>query len=72
MKIWVIGRSYPEPSNNMTGSFELEQAKMLQKNGEDVSYLCCSLHPKKKIKDWGFQSWREDDITVYTDRKSVV
>lgn len=67
MKIWVIGRSYPEPSNNMTGSFELEQAKMLQKNGEDVSYLCCSLHPKKKIKDWGFQSWREDDITVYTD-----
>lgn len=67
MKIWVIGRSYPEPSNNMTGSFELEQAKMLQKNGEDVSYLCCSLHPKKKIKDWGFQSWQEDGITVHTD-----
>ena len=35
MKIWVIGRSYPEPSNNMMGSFEYEQAKMLQKNGEE-------------------------------------
>ena len=67
MKIWVIGRSYPEPSNNMTGSFELEQAKMLHKNGEEVSYLCCSLHPKKKIKEWGLQSWQEGGITIYSD-----
>lgn len=66
MKIWVIGRSYPEPDNNMTGSFEIEQAKMLHKNGEDVSYLCCSLHPKKKIKEWGFQSWQEEGMAVYS------
>ena len=64
MKIWIIGRSYPEPSNNMTGSFELEQAKMLRKNGEEVCYLCCSLHPNKVIKEWGYQSWEEDGITV--------
>lgn len=67
MKIWVIGRSYPELGNNMIGSFELEQAKMLHKNGEDVCYLCCSLHPIKKIKGWGFQKWQEDGITVYAD-----
>lgn len=66
MKIWVIGRNYPEPSNNMKGSFELEQAKMLQKNGEEVCYLCCLLHPKKVIKERGFQSWVEDGISVYT------
>lgn len=64
MKIWVIGRSYPEPGNNMTGSFELEQAKMLQKNGEDVCFLCCSLHLNKVIRAWGFQTWEEDGVTI--------
>lgn len=64
MKIWVIGRSYPEPSNNMTGSFELEQAKMLRKSGKDVCYLCSSLHPNKVIKDWGYQSWEEDGVKI--------
>ncbi|WP_316268712.1 glycosyltransferase family 4 protein [Claveliimonas bilis] len=67
MKIWVIGRSYPEPGNNMSGSFELEQAKMLQKNGNEVSYLCCSLHPNKKIRRWGYQRWKDDGIKVYSD-----
>ena len=52
MKIWVIGRNYPEPSNNMSGSFEIEQAKMLQKYGNNVQYICCSFHPIKKIKNW--------------------
>lgn len=69
MKIWVIGRSYPELSNNMLGSFEFEQAKMLQKNGEEVCYLCCSLHPKKVIRDWGFQYWEEEGIKVWTCSK---
>lgn len=69
MKIWVIGRSYPEPSNNMTGSFELEQAKMLQKNGEEVYYLCCSLHLNKVIKGWGYQSWEENGMKICTYSK---
>lgn len=64
MKVWVIGRSYPESGNNMSGLFELEQAKMLQKNGEDVYYLCGSFHPNKVIKAWGYQSWIEDEVTV--------
>ena len=66
MKVWVIGRGYPEPLNNMTGTFEFDQAKMLQKNGENVCYICCSLHPTKVIKAWGFQSWKEDGVTVCT------
>lgn len=48
----------------MCGSFELEQAKMLQKNGEDVCYLCASLHPNKVIKARGYQFWREDGVMV--------
>ena len=48
----------------MTGSFEFEQAKMLRKNGEEVCYLCCSLHPNKIIKVRGYQSWQEDKVTV--------
>lgn len=69
MKIWVIGRSYPEPSNNMMGTFEIEQAKMLQKNGEDVRYLCCSLHPTRVIKKRGYQCWKENGITVHSCSK---
>lgn len=38
MKIWVIGRAYPKPENNMTGSFEFEQAEMLVKRGYEVYY----------------------------------
>lgn len=69
MKIWVIGRSYPEPDNNMIGSFELEQAKVLQRNGEEVCFLCASLHPNKVIKGWGYQSWQEDGMTICTYSK---
>ena len=64
MKIWVIGRSYPAPENNMTGSFELEQAKMLYKNGEKVCYLCCSLHPNKVIGTMGYHTWVDEGIII--------
>lgn len=66
MNIWVIGRSYPLPINNMQGSFELEQAKMLAKHGHTVSYIACVFHPFKKVKKWGYCEWKEDNITVYT------
>ena len=36
MVIWVVGRNYPLPDNDMQGSFELEQAKMLARYGYDV------------------------------------
>ena len=65
MKIWVIGRSYPQAGNNMMGSFELEQAKLLAGNGEEVHYLCGSLHPLRTIKGWGTQHWEEDGVVVH-------
>lgn len=67
MNIWVIGRSYPLMLNNMQGSFELEQAKMLAKHGQNVSYLACVFHPFKKVKKWGFCKWNEDNMHVYTN-----
>lgn len=66
MNIWVIGRSYPLPINNMQGSFELEQAKMLAKHGHKVSYIACIFHPFKKVKKWGYAVWTEDNVMVHT------
>ncbi|MDE6784218.1 MAG: glycosyltransferase family 4 protein [Ruminococcus sp.] len=66
MKIWVIGRNYPLVSNKMQGSFELEQAKMLSKYGNSVTYFACVLHPSKYIKKRGFQCWKEDNLYVCT------
>lgn len=66
MNVWIIGRNYPDPSNKMSGSFELEQAKMLAKKGATVCYLAASLHPTKRIKSAGFQSWEEDGVSVFT------
>ena len=39
MKVWVIGRAFPKKENNMTGSFEFEQAEILAKHGLSVVYL---------------------------------
>jgi|GEM_PF-1350288 len=64
MKIWVIGRHYPAVNNRMRGSFEIEQAKMLARGGHDVTYIAVVFHPYKKIRSWGFASWKEDGIRV--------
>ena len=64
MMIWVIGRNYPLPGNDMQGSFELEQAKMLARYGNEVHYLACSLHPFKRIKGSGIQSWIDEGVKV--------
>lgn len=66
MNIWVIGRSYPQKINNMQGSFELEQAKMLAKHGNKVTYIACVFHPFKKVKKWGLCYWLEDNIDIFT------
>lgn len=65
MNIWVIGRSYPMKSNNMIGSFELEQAKMLAKHGHNVSYITIVFHPFKKINKWGFSFFDDDNVKIY-------
>lgn len=64
MKLWVIGRHYPAVNNRMRGSFEIEQAKMLARGGHDVTYIAIIFHPYKKIRNWGFATWKEDGIRV--------
>lgn len=65
MKIWVIGRNYPTPSNKMCGSFEYEQAQILAKKGNEVIYITCPFHPLYKVKKWGSVDWQVDNIHVY-------
>lgn len=64
MKIWVIGRGHPAEGNSMSGSFELAQSKMLAKGGHDVTYIAISFHPFRRIRNWGYATWHEDQITV--------
>lgn len=66
MNIWVIGRSYPQRINNMQGSFEIEQAKMLQKHKNNVAYLSCVFHPFKKVRKWGFCYWNENGLDIFS------
>lgn len=66
MNIWVIGRSYPQKSNNMQGSFELDQAKMLSKYGHKVTYISCVFHPFKKVRKWGISDIVEDNVRIIT------
>ena len=64
LKIWVIGRNYPSRKNRMAGSFELDQAKMLAKNGHIVTYVTLVFHPFKKIHKWGYHTWFEDNVRI--------
>lgn len=67
MNIWVIGRSYPTKQNKMRGSFELEQAKLLEKHGHNVSYIAAVFHPINKIKKWGYATFSDGNIQVYVE-----
>lgn len=66
MNIWIIARSYPIQKNKMRGSFELEQARLLADAGHNVSFLAVIFHPINKVKKWGFCSWQDGQIKVYT------
>lgn len=65
MKIWVIGRGYPTTSNKMWGSFELEQAKLLARNGHDVSYISLTLSFFDRKDPRGFRNFVEDNVSIY-------
>ncbi len=66
MKIWVIGRAYPLPKNQLQGSFELEQAKMLTRYGHEISYLALVFHPFRNIHKWGMDGWNEENVNIVT------
>lgn len=68
MLIWVIGRGFPDKGNNMRGSFELEQARLLSEYGageNKVTYITAAFHPYKRIRKWGFCTFREGSIQVF-------
>lgn len=39
---------------------------MLARQGHDVTYIACVFHPFKKVKKWGFCSWNEEKVRIYT------
>lgn len=65
MKIWVIGRSYPIKQNKMRGTFELEQAQLLERGGNQVSYIAAIFHPVNKVKKWGYCTFEDENVKVY-------
>lgn len=69
MKIWVVGRGYPTPANRMWGVFELEQAKLLARNGHDVSYIALTLSFFSRKDPRGMRIFEEDGVKIYTCSK---
>lgn len=66
MKMWVIGRGYPTTSNGMWGSFELEQAKLLARNGHEVCYIALTLSFFSRKDPRGFRTFKEDEVQIFT------
>lgn len=65
MKIWVIGRGYPTTSNKMWGSFELEQAKLLARNGHDVTYIALTLSFFSRKDPRGMRCFEDSGVKVF-------
>ena len=66
MRIWLIGRGYPTTSNGMWGSFELEQAKLLARNGHEVFYIALTLSFLNRKDPRGFRKFEEEGVRIYT------
>ena len=64
MNIWVIGRGYPTPANKMWGTFELEQAKMLARKGNKVTYIALTLSFFDRNDKRGIRDFTEDNVRV--------
>lgn len=65
MKIWVVGRDYPTVANNMWGSFEFEQAKLLAEHGHNVSYISLTLSFFSRGDKRGFRTFEDSSVKVY-------
>ena len=65
MKIWVIGRGYPTPDNRMWGTFELEQAKLLARQGNEVSYLALTLSFFDRKDPRGLRAFEDSGVKVF-------
>lgn len=68
MNIWVIGRAVPCKSNNYSGSFEYEQAKMLAERGHIVVYYAVeTVLFYKKRKPVKISCYKMDGLCIYED-----
>ena len=66
MRIWVLGRGFPEKENNMLGSFEFEQAQMLARHGAEVFYPVVRICPPQKTRRILFSRRQVGEVTVVT------
>ncbi len=66
MRIWVIGRGYPTVSNKMWGSFELEQAKLLERNGYNVTFIALTLSFFNRKDPRGLRVFEDNGVKVFT------
>lgn len=65
MKVWVMGRGYPTSANRMCGSFEMEQAKLLARNGYDISYIALTLSFFDRKDPRGLRTFEDNGVKVY-------
>lgn len=65
MNIWVMGRGYPTTANGMWGSFELEQAKLLARNGNTVSYIALTLSFFDRKDPRGLRTFEDEGVKVF-------
>ena len=64
MRIVVVGRDLPSKENNMQGSFEYEQAKMLARAGYEVYYPYIDLRSIRHWRKFGFTRETRDGVCV--------
>lgn len=60
MKILVIGRSYPAVETGMFGTFEYDQALILQSTGHDVRYFFQDTRPIYRLQKFGYKTYQGD------------
>ena len=64
MQIWVIGRGVPTKENNMFGSFEFEQAALLQRHGHTVIYPVFRFLSIRLVNKWHYYEKEVSGVRV--------
>lgn len=61
----IIGRSYPENSTGMTGTFEYEHAVTMQQYEKKAIYAFCDMRSIKVLRKIQFRYFNENNIKIY-------
>ncbi len=65
MKILIVSRGLPCEKYPMNGIFELDQARALAKNGQEVFYLALDFRPFWIIRKWGFSHSKDNNLHIF-------